>query len=94
MVASASSSLLSSIAGSNAELWLQSCNICSLLMLAAAAAAAAAAVEQKVRRRGVCRLCYVVCAVLLWCYTKGRAVLHSRQSGRQADGTRPNGCVL
>ena len=88
MVASASSSLLSSIAGSNAELWLQSCNICSQLMLAAAA------VEQKVRRRGVCRLCYVVCAVLLWCYTKGRAVLHSRQSGRQADGTRPNGCVL
>ena len=39
MVASASSSsLLSSIAGSNAELWLQSCNICSQLMLAAAAA--------------------------------------------------------
>ena len=90
MVASASSSLLSSIAGSNAaELWLQSCNICSQLMLAAAAA-----VEQKVRRRGVCRLCYVVCAVLLWCYTKGQAVLHSGQSGRQADGTRPNGCVL
>ena len=88
--ASSSSSLLSSIAGSNAaELWLQSCNICSQLMLAAAAA-----VEQKVRRRGVCRLCYVVCAVLLWCYTKGRAVLHSGQSGRQADGTRPNGCVL
>ena len=88
MVASASSSsLLSSIAGSNAaELWLQSCNICSQLMLAAAAA-----VEQKVRRRGVC---YVVCAVLLWCYTKGRAVLHSGQSGRQADGTWPNGCVL
>lgn len=91
MVASASSSsLLSSIAGSNAaELWLQSCNICSQLMLAAAAA-----VEQKVRRRGVYRLCYVVCAVLLWCYTKGRAVLHSGQSGRQADGTWPNGCVL
>ena len=64
MVASASSGssgggrLLSSIAGSYAELWLQSCNICSQLMLAAAAAA----VEQKVRRRGVyCRLCYVVC---------------------------------
>ena len=90
MVASASSSLLSSIAGSNAaELWLQSCNICSQLMLAAAAA-----VEQKVRRRGVYRLCEVVCAVLLWCYTKGRAVLHSGQSGRQADDTRPNGCVL
>lgn len=90
MVASASSSsLLSSIAGSNAELWLQSCNICSQLMLAAAAA-----VEQKVRRRGVCRLCYVVCVVLLWCCTKGRAVLHSRQSGGQAGGTRLNGCVL